>query len=243
MEEKVFFVFIFFFVFVFVYLHPQTNLRKMYQPTRKKIYKRYFVLIAVCLITLIGIYAYTNISGGPRGSRYSKDDILNLLQQQAMIATTEVEVKKLGEYNTAKSEEKFSLSDPQTWKWGERVCIVPVELTLKYGIDLTKLTRDDIDIEDGTVTIYLPQPTIVDSEYRDEIKPNEIFSMTTGAREVIAHEEQEAIAEQTFRSVVNDKQITESLAEDIRRNTRQVFSSIIRSMGLTPNIQFKQATE
>jgi len=208
-----------------------------------KTYKWYFVLMAACLVILIGIYAYTRGGSESPNDRYSKDDILNLLQQQAMIATTEVEVRKLGEYNTAKSEKEFSLSDPQTWKWGERVCIVPVELTLKYGIDLSRLRRDDIDIEEGTVTIYLPQPTIVDSEYRDEIKPNEIFSMTTGAREVIAHEELEAIAEQTFRSVVDDKQLTESLAEDIRRNTRQVFSSIIRSMGLTPNIQFKQTTE
>lgn len=215
----------------------------MSQPTHKKIYKRYFTLMFICAIFLAGIYAYTTISNRSQGTRYSKNDILNLLQRQTKIATTEVKIKKLGEYNTAKSEKKFSLQDPETWKWGERVCIVPVELKVKYGIDLTKLTPDDIKIDDGTVTIYLPQPSIVDSEYQDEINPNEIFSMTTGVREVIAHEEQEAIAEQTFNSVVNDKQLANTLSEDIRRNTTQVFSSILRSMGLTPNIQFRQTTE
>lgn len=173
---------------------------------------------------------------GKQGRAY----ILNILQRQTMITTTEVEIKKLGEYNTSKSEKGFSLRDPNTWKWGERACIVPVDIKVKYGIDLTKLTADDIRIDHKTVTIILPEPTVVDMEYKDEINQKEIFELATGMRETIAHEDQETIAEQTFNAVVKDEKLIGCLSDDIRRNTRQVFSSIIMSMGLTPDIQFRK---
>ena len=207
-------------------------------------WKKYAGIILACAIVLIGLFIYAHVSGRNQVAslhgKPGKTAILNILQRQTMIATTEVEIKKLGEYNTAKSEKAFSLRDPNTWKWGDRVCIVPVNIILKYGIDLTKLTVDDISIDHKTVTIRLPEPAIVDMEYKDEINQNEIFELTTGLREIIAHEDQETIAEQTFNTVIKDDKLIGTLSEDIRRNTRQVFSSIIMSMGLTPDIQFKK---
>ena len=204
----------------------------------------YIGIMLACAIALTGIYLYAHVSERHQGislqGKSGKTAILNILQRQAMVATTEVEIKKLGEYNTAKSEKKFSLKNPNTWKWGDRVCIVPVNIKVRYGIDLTKLTADDIRIDHKTVTILLPEPTIVDMEYRDEINQNEIFELSTGLRETIAHEDQEFIAEQTFNTVIKDDKVIGTLSEDIRRNTRQVFSSIIMSMGLTPDIQFKK---
>ena len=207
-------------------------------------WKKHLGIILVCAIALIGVffYARTSVHGmsTPLHDKQGSAYILNILQRQTMIATTEVEIKKLGEYNTAKSEKRFSLRDPNTWKWGERVCIVPVDIKVKYGIDLTKLTTDDIHIDHNTVTIVLPKPTVVDMEFKDEISQSEIFELATGMREIIAHEDQENIAEQTFKTVVKDEKLLECLSDDIRRNTRQVFSSIIMSMGLTPDIQFRK---
>lgn len=205
---------------------------------------KYLGIILVCAVALVGVCFYAHQDGRRHAvSLHGKDGkaaILNVLQRQTKIATTEVEVKKLGEYNTAKSEKGFSLRDPNTWKWGDRACIVPVNIIIRYGIDLTKLTADDISIKQKTVTVVLPEPTVVDMEYKDEISQDEIFELATGMREIIAHEDQETIAEQTFNAVVKDEKLMDCLSNDIRRNTQQVFSAIIMSMGLTPDIQFRK---
>ncbi len=203
------------------------------------------IVAAACLVALVALYIYNGVKNrnalaAALASPPSKTEILNVLRQQAMVATTEVGIKKLGEYNTAKFGRRFSLSDPTTWTWGERICIVPVDIKLKYGIDLARLKADDIAIEGNTVTVVLPQPVIVDSEYDDEIEQNGIFSLTTGLRETVAHEEQEEIAEQTYRYVVDNKELGESLKDDVKRNTQLVFASVIRGMGMEPVILFKE---
>ena len=116
--------------------------------------------------------------------------ILSRIRQKADLVTTEVRVRKLAIYDSSKHE-KFELKDPRTWKYGERKCIVPVDVTIKYGYDLRDLTIDDVKLTDDStaVVILLPEPKVIDSGYEAKVEEGQVVRMSSGMRDRISHEE------------------------------------------------------
>ena len=64
-----------------------------------------------------------------------RQEVLSLFQSKAQLATTEVKLRRMGIYD---SDTKIATVNPASWKLGRRACIMPVDITIKYGIDLRK---------------------------------------------------------------------------------------------------------
>lgn len=63
------------------------------------------------------------------------------------------------EYNISKV---IRVSDDQTWyKFGNRKILFSCEAILKAGVDLSKLTEDDILIDNNEITINLPKAKLI----------------------------------------------------------------------------------
>ncbi|MBP3214490.1 MAG: DUF4230 domain-containing protein [Bacteroidaceae bacterium] len=175
-----------------------------------------------------------NGCGGKKEHELPKAEsvILSNIKQKADLVTTEVRVRKLAIYDSSKHE-KFELKDPRTWKYGERKCIVPVDVTIKYGYDLRDLTMDDVRLTDDStaVVILLPEPKVIDSGYEAKVDEKAIVRMSSGLRDKISHEEVDQLMERAYREVMKED-FTELVGKDIENNAKVVFASIVKSVGM-----------
>ena len=211
---------------------------------RKKICST-FVLLFVCWVSavLLGgcggndVQNETLAGGASEQHRQpAPQDILAHIRKSADIVTTEVTVRKIALYDTSKSE-RFSWKNPSTWKYGERKCIIPIEVHIKYGYDLAELDIDDIRLTDDStaVVILLPKPKIIDASYNTYIDEGSVVSISTGLRSEIGHALEEEIRRKGYEAVLKED-LTGVIGDDVKRNAQILFDSIIRSLG------FKSAT-
>jgi Protein of unknown function (DUF4230) len=78
-------------------------------------------------------------------------ETLQSLQNMQQLATVSYEVTKV-----------VKASDDQTWyKVGERKILITCQATIKAGIDLAKITADDVSVSGKKITIKLPPPGIM----------------------------------------------------------------------------------
>ncbi|MCR5314096.1 MAG: DUF4230 domain-containing protein [Bacteroidaceae bacterium] len=158
-------------------------------------------------------------------------EILSQLRQSADLATTEVTIRKIAIYDSNKNE-RFSWTSPSTWKYGERKCIIPVEVKIKYGYDLRELQLDDIKLTDDStaVIVYLPKPKIIDAGYNAEIDRASVTSISTGLRDKIGHQLEEEIRRKGYEAVLKED-LSGIIGKDIEQNAKTLFESIIKSLG------------
>lgn len=158
--------------------------------------------------------------------------ILTGIKKKADLVTTEVSIRKLAIYDSS-AFEQVRLVDPRTWKYGERKCIVPVEITIKYGYDLRDITVDDIKLTDDStaVVVMLPKPKIIDSGYEAKIDEKAIVRMSSGLRDEITNEEMEQMMEKAYKSVMK-QDFTDLVGRDVENNAKVLFGSVIRSVGM-----------
>lgn len=169
-------------------------------------------------------------------AKAGRQEVLTQLRQCADIVTTEVTIRKVVVYDTSKSEH-FTWSDMSTWKYGDRKCIIPIEVHVKYGYDMRDLTFDHIKLTDDStaVTVELPRPKVVDAGYEAEIESGSVVSISTGMRSAIGHELEEEIRRKGYESILKED-LTKYVGDDIERNARTLFESIVKGLG------FKEVT-
>lgn len=157
--------------------------------------------------------------------------VVSCLRQNASVATTELTVRKVAIYDTSKSEH-FSIADPSTWKYGDKKCIIPVEVTIKYGYDIASLTIEDVkcDKDKKAAYITLPRPKVIDAGYNTYIEPGSVTSISTGLRSQIGHALEEEIRRKAYESVVK-QDLSPYVGDDIRANTEHLFTSLVKSLG------------
>lgn len=158
--------------------------------------------------------------------------ILSEIKQRADLVTTEVKVRKLAIYDSSKHE-KFEFTDLSTWKYGDRKCVIPVVVTIKYGYDLRDLSVDDVKLTDDStaVVIFLPRPKVVDSGYEAKVEENNIVNMSSGMRDPISHEETNQLMEMAYKAVMKED-YTELIDRDIEHNAKTLFTSIVKGLGM-----------
>lgn len=167
-------------------------------------------------------------------SRYrisGANEILSVIRQKADIVTTEVKLRKIAIYDSNQSEH-FELTDPTSWKYGERKCIIPVEITIKYGYDLRDIGIDDIKISNDStaVMLTLPKPKIIDSGYNSEIEEGSATCISTGARDIVGHQLQEEIRKKAYEEVMNED-FSKIFIGRIENNAKILLENIIKSLG------------
>ena len=183
-------------------------------------------------------YLYTSIFSsllllivGCKDATPDANTLLSQIQQEADIVTTELTIRKIAIYDS-NQHEHISLTDPSTWKYGERKCIVPVEVTIKYGYDLREMTMESIKIDDESkgVEITLPEAKVIDSSYNTYVDPNTITSISTGLRDEIGHETIEAVRQKAYDEVMKED-FEQIVGKEIRYNAETVLASLVRGMG------------
>ncbi len=162
-----------------------------------------------------------------------KTEILGVLQAQSQIATTEVTIRKMGIYD---SDTQIATLNPAKWKLGKRMCVVPVDVTIRYGIDLNEMKESDLQIVGGdTVQIRLPKPKIIDKSYNPVTNPDEIVTLSTGLRDKVGETTIQQIKSMAFEEVVSrDQDFQQQLADELTHNTEAVFTSLLEAVGLHP---------
>lgn len=169
-------------------------------------------------------------------------EILSQLKQCADLATTEVTIRKIAIYDSSKNDH-FSWKSPSTWKYGDRKCIIPIEVKIKYGYDLNEMTFDDIKLTDDStaVVVILPKAKIIDAGYNAEIDRNSVTSISTGLRSQIGHQLEEEIRRKGYEAVLKED-ISSLVGKEVEQNTKTLFESIIKSLGWN-NVQIITANK
>lgn len=162
-----------------------------------------------------------------------KSEILSVLQEQSQIATTEVTIRKMGVYD---SETQIASLNPSKWKLGKRLAVIPVDVTIRYGIDLTEMKESDLQfVGEDTVRIRLPKPKIIDKSYNPVTNADEIVTLSTGLRDKVGETTIQQIKAMAFEEVINqDEQLRQQLADELTHNTEAVFTSLLSAIGLHP---------
>ena len=160
-------------------------------------------------------------------------DILGLLKEESDLVTTEVKISKLAIYDTSKSEH-FRFTDISTWKYGDRKCIIPVEITVKYGYNLKELSVNDVKISDDSTSVYvmLPKPKIIDSGYNLYYDRKQVVAISTGLRSSIGHETEEELRKKAYDQVIKKgDDIKRNVESDIEKNAVTLVESMVKSLG------------
>lgn len=168
----------------------------------------------------------------PEGKKLpQKSEILSVLQEQSQIATTEVTIRKMGVYD---SETQIASLNPSKWKLGKRLAVIPVDVTIRYGIDLTEMKESDLQfVGEDSVQIKLPKPKIIDKSYNPVTNADEIVTLSTGLRDKVGETTVQQIKTMAFEEVINqDEQLRQKLAEELTHNTEAVFTSLLNAIGL-----------
>ena len=187
------------------------------------------LLAVLALVAILGAIVLTNkkVPDPP-----SVATILSTIQQEADLVTTELTIRKIAYYDSSQHEQ-ILLSDPSTWKVGERKCIVPVEVKIKYGYDLRDMTLDNVKVNDSLriIEVTLPQPKIIDSGYNTAVDYDKVVCISTGLRDQVGHETIEKIRQQAYEAVMKDD-FQELAGTEIRHNAQTLLNSLAISMGL-----------
>lgn len=181
---------------------------------------RNIIYIITCVLLL---------SGCRRGA--DAETVAAALRQEADLVTTEVRIRKIAYYDSSQHEH-FQLTDPSTWRVGDRRCIVPVEVWIRYGYDLRQLTLENLRIDNDrqAVVVNLPEAKVIDSGYNHDIDENEIVSIATGLRDPIGHETIEAIRHEAYETVMR-QDFQELVGREVRYNAEAVLGTVVRSLG------------
>lgn len=201
----------------------------------KKQLRRY-ALVAVALVAavIIATLLFPKAEAGQLLERQqtSRSDILGIFQSRAQVATTQVEIRRMGIYD---SENEQLTLNPSTWKLGRRACVVPVDITVKFGIDLRKMQESDIELDStNVVRIRLPKPEIIDYSTEQRTNRRDIISISTLARSEVGEQTIQSIKNRITQEVIADSTLFRDLSIEIDNNTKSVFRSMLRGMGLQP---------
>ena len=161
-----------------------------------------------------------------------KQEILGLFQSKSQVATTEVSLRRMGIYD---SETTLATINPANWKLGRRACIMPVDITIKYGIDMRRLTDADIQIDTASIVrIRLPRPEVIDYSVDLRTDRREVVTMSGWLRDDVGEQTMQTIKNKVVAEVLADSTLFTALSGEIEANTRSLFRSMLLEMGLKP---------
>lgn len=162
----------------------------------------------------------------------NRSEILGAFQKSARVATTEVKLKRIAVYD---SDTDFSSLNPANWKLGRRACILPVEMTVKYGIDLNKMRSDDIVVDSARVVrVRLPRPEIISYDVDPRINRDDVVTITSLLRADVGEPTLQRVKGLCVDEMIADTTIFSKLSADIESNTQRVMGAIVRGMGYEP---------
>lgn len=201
----------------------------------KRSLRNYALALALCVVAVVA----ANVLFGKAepvaqfltGKTHDKQEIIGLFQSRSQVASTEVTLRRMGIYD---SETNLATVNPAGWKLGRRACIMPVDITIKYGIDMGKLRDSDIRLDSSTVRIRLPRPEVIDYSVVQRTDRREVVTMSGWLRDEVGEQTMQAIKNKVVAQVLADSTLFNSLASEVQSNTQALFRSMLLQMGLKP---------
>lgn len=195
----------------------------------------YALAICLCVVGIVLANVWFRKSDAERQlaeANKSRSELLGAFQKSARVATTEVKLKRIAVYD---SDTDFSGFNPANWKVGRRACILPVEMTVKYGIDLNKMKVDDIIIDSARVVkVRLPKPEVISYDVDPRINRDDVVTITSLLRADVGEPTLRRVKEKCVEEMRADTTVFSKLSADIEGNTRRVMGAIVRGMGYVP---------
>lgn len=119
----------------------------------------------------------------------------------------------------------------ETWSiLGDRKVLFSCKATLKAGIDLQRLTDEDIQASGSTVRLTLPHAQIL----AINIQPDDIkvaYSKVSVLRSDYSQQEYDAILQAGEYAIKGDLSLRQSIIADAEQNARDFFEIMLRSLG------------
>ena len=121
----------------------------------------------------------------------------------------------------------------ETWKFfGDRKVLFSVKAKVKAGIDLDKMTDEDVKVKGNSIKLTLPKPEIVALN----IKPNDIkleYSKVSTLRSEYSQKEYDEILRAGEESIRTDESLRNSIIADAEANASEFFEILLRGSGFT----------
>jgi hypothetical protein len=141
------------------------------------------------------------------------------LRQMGNLATTEYVVTKIVKAN-----------DDQTWyKLGDRKILISCQANIKAGVDLTKLTADDVAIDGKNITLYMPPPQVLSLSVPPE-KIKVEYKEISMLRNDFDNAERDALLTQAENQIRNSvKEL--GVIETAEKNTTLFVTDFLKKLG------------
>ena len=202
---------------------------------QKRTIRNYVLALVGCVVVVVAAYLlFPSVDPVEEvlQKQPDKEEVLGLFQSKAQLATTEVTLRRMGIYD---SETRLATINPANWRLGRRACIMPVDMTIKYGIDMRKLTGADIVIDTSNVVkVRLPEPEVIDYHVEMRTDRREVVTMSGWLRDEVGEQTMQTIKNKVVEEVMADSTLFNSLRGEITGNTRSIFRSMLQQMGLKP---------
>ena len=112
---------------------------------------------------------------------------------------------------------------------------MPVDITIKYGIDMRRMTESDILLDTASVVrIRLPRPEVIDYSVDLRTDRREVVTMSGWLRDDVGEQTMQTIKNKVVAEVLADSTLFSTLSSEIESNTRSLFRSMLLQMGLKP---------
>ncbi len=184
------------------------------------------------IIALISVFFTIAASSCKEKSTTQKAEVISKLQASSKLSTVEYVVTKV-----ISAEKKRLLAD--------KYFFAETKAFIKAGIDLSKITEEDVVIQGEKINITLPAVEILEFSYPPTaFKVVEEYTSSNGPLDfnTISLSERDALyraGEVDIRNSIKNLGITETA----EKNTRFFFTSILRSSGFNEiYIKFKKQT-
>lgn len=175
-------------------------------------------------------------------------DLYSQLQEVNRLELARMTVGKVGMisdpyYKDAKSLEAKARAIFNNMKIGTRLGVYSYDTYIVAYIDLGKLTKDDIviDEENRTTTISLPHVEIMTDGREPQL--HEEHSRVTGLRSSITPSERAALksqmAKEVKRDMINNAGATEMLRDAAEAKGRAWLTQLLENWGYTAEINYK----
>lgn len=191
----------------------------------------------LCLICLSAVFALCQCSRHSEQAEppqtQSIDTIPMLIlqiQKCSRLYTAEYNIHKIVTHNDEKrlKGKVFSKSFDLKMPVGDRKIAIPIHARLKAFIDFSHFSQDNVDIRNGKITIWLPDPQVeMTSSKVEQEKIKEFVSITRSRH---TDEEMAAYELQGRQAIINS--IPElGIVETARENAAHVLIPMIEQMG------------
>ena len=157
-----------------------------------------------------------------------KEDVRYKIKR-AQLSTVQYTIKKLIR-NTDKSWQVL----------GDKKILFSCKATVKVGIDMGKLSSNDIEIKGNDISLTLPAPEIMSFNMQpDDIKV--AYTHVTGLRSNYSNKERERILTFGEQEIRQDTLLTGTMMREAEENARNFFEIMLIQNGFkTINVNFKQ---